>query len=142
LELPFLIGIDKELTISKLETKVNRIDLDTAILGLRSSLVSISEPDKSFNLDLFLTINPLDDAQKGADDISMNREEKVSVCFIESTVIKKVGPTEILPPGGLELLVNEGVYVVDCELLRGLHYQVLTVGERNKKTQDQDDGDN
>ena len=83
----------------------------------------------------------MDDTQKSADDISMNREEKVSVCLIESTVIKEIGPTQILPPGGLELLVNEGVYVIDSELLRGLYDQVLTVDDGDQKTQDQDNGD-
>jgi hypothetical protein len=59
----------------------------------------------------------------------MNGEEEVSVFFIESSMIKEVGASEILPPGGFELLVDEWVDVVDGELLGGLHDKVLGGGQ-------------
>ena len=136
MEFTLFIGIDKELTFSELETEVDRIDLNTGVVGFRVGLEPITKSDKSFNLDLFLTIDPLDDAQESANNISMNGEEEVSVFFIESSMIKEVGASEILPPCGFELLVNEGVYVVDSELLRGLHDKVLGGGEGEDQAQE------
>ena len=141
LEFTLFVGIDKEFTISELEAEVDRIDLDSTILGFRTSLISISESDKGLNLNLFFSVDPLDDAEESTNNVAMNGEEKVSVGLIESAVVKEVGSAEVLPPGGLELLVNEGVDIVDGELLRGLYDQVLWVGDWDNQTQHQDDGD-
>lgn len=136
LEFALFVGIDKELTFSELETEVDRVNLNTGIPGFRVSLEPIPKPDKSFNLDLSLTIDPLNDAQESANNISMNGEEEISVFFIESSMIKEVGASEILPPCGFELLVDEGVDVVDGELLGGLYDKVLSGGQGEDQAQE------
>ena len=81
-------------------------------------LETISESDQSLNFDAAFSINPLDDAQESTDNIDVNWEEKVSVSGIKSSLVNKVGSSQILPPGGFELVINKRVHVIESEWLR------------------------